>query len=201
MESDHTHPHRYDTLEYKICYILDQMRALNLNLVTFLDGLLYGDEACTSNAKIRQTRTYFLNHPTFIDILSRCYKRAHKSNRTFRPASRAMRDFARNCIQEVCNDELDGLADHFNSDATISEAKLLETNFENLNLVCISKSPILYGILMTICTTSKQRLRNLKNTTANKVGFYSILTLCKFTIHSDYGLDNQYHSLSSIRPQ
>lgn len=158
-----------DPLDVRICHILDQMKEINLNLISFMDGLMFGDERCTANGQIRGTRTHLLNDPFFWEILARCHNRRSNSDGSFRTITEYLNSFARTCTQNICNEELESLVEDFHNDDLISEANLTETNFEKLHLICSTKSPVLCGILTAICTTTKQQKRNKKKTMADNV--------------------------------
>ncbi|KAJ6629621.1 hypothetical protein B0H10DRAFT_1768887, partial [Mycena sp. CBHHK59/15] len=100
--------------------ILTVIAGLGLSVASFLDGLSWGDAACTSDDEIRTARTQLSNSPQLPDILRRWHKppRPAKSKGA-RPkgATAVMEQFAIQCSQKILERELELLADVFKSPA------------------------------------------------------------------------------------
>ncbi|KAH9846870.1 hypothetical protein C2E23DRAFT_685186, partial [Lenzites betulinus] len=89
--------------------VLDTLDAAGLTVADFLRALSWGNPACVTNTRIKNTRTSFLGSPYLLQLLRTWWKpprspRSHKS----RPkgARQTLKIFALEAIQEVVQDEL-----------------------------------------------------------------------------------------------
>ncbi|KAJ6627788.1 hypothetical protein B0H10DRAFT_1940784 [Mycena sp. CBHHK59/15] len=67
-------PKPQSPLSKNVKTILTVIAGLGLSVASFLDGLSWGDAACTSDDEIRTARTQLLNSPQLPDILRRWHK-------------------------------------------------------------------------------------------------------------------------------
>ncbi|KAJ7666792.1 hypothetical protein DFH06DRAFT_1294986 [Mycena polygramma] len=152
--------------------VLTVIAGLGLTVATFLDGLSWGDPACTADSQIRDARTRLLNSPQLPDIVRRWHKppRAIKS-KAARPkgATTVMEAFATECLQKILDRELELLADIFKSPAgeDIKEEHLTGFSFpETVKRVKII-APTLWSVLFCLARTPAQQEQNTKKGIAN----------------------------------
>ncbi|KAJ7656766.1 hypothetical protein DFH06DRAFT_1045420, partial [Mycena polygramma] len=147
--------------------VLTVIAGLGLTVASFLDGLSWGDAACTADSQIRDARTRLLNSAQLPGIVRRWHKppRATKS-KAARPkgATTVMEGFATECLQKILDRELELLADIFKSPAgeDIKEEHLTGFSFpETVKRVKLI-APTLWSVLFCLARTPGQQERNAK---------------------------------------
>ncbi|KAJ7774231.1 hypothetical protein DFH07DRAFT_732844, partial [Mycena maculata] len=152
--------------------VLTVMAGLGLSLPVFLDALSWGDRDCTLDAAVRNARTGLLNSPELPIILRRWHKppRPPKSKK-HRPqgAKSVMEGFALECSQEILAQELELLADVFESPARddIKEEELTGISFPDTVKQVKKIAPNLWSALFGLARTQSQQDRNPTKSPAN----------------------------------
>ncbi|KJA16705.1 hypothetical protein HYPSUDRAFT_1059497 [Hypholoma sublateritium FD-334 SS-4] len=128
------------------------MDSRGLSLVKFLNGLSWGDAACTQDPKIRYERTSLLRDPQLAVILQRWISppRPLKSKKK-QPegASPMMKQFVFEYSKKTLSDELEKLAPYLLSSTKddVQTERLVSTTFEEFGTDMQEVAPFLWGVL------------------------------------------------------
>ena len=150
-------------LQEKVKEILSNMSKIGLSLAEFLDALSWGDSDCISDSQIRTAQTSLMNSPRLPGILCRWWKapRSSASHKSRPVAARpAMEEFARTCLRETIEDELETVAELFKSPDDASEAFFTQMSFLKLSDELQATAPTLWSLLRGSAYTEKQEKRN-----------------------------------------
>lgn len=147
------------------------MGSTGLNLPLFLEAVFWGDNGCTSNAKVRYQRTAFLASDQLPIVLERLLsppraasqrKRTSSGSSTVAPCYDGplrVQDFALNTVCSTIEDELQHVSSLFEApQAELSLDFLLSISFQDLlPKVRDEYCPTLWKMLSRINTTEQQR--------------------------------------------
>ena len=150
------------TLEHKIGRALAFFDQISLRVEDFLDGLSWGDEACTRNAKIRNERTLLLQSPKLLGILQRWATPPQpEKGKKKRPtgASAMITNFTLEHIRHQLQDELENVAPNLKSPPSVDveEATLHETTFAELSSCMHTEAPTVWTLLQSLSSTTRTR--------------------------------------------
>ncbi|KAJ7512820.1 hypothetical protein B0H11DRAFT_1787546 [Mycena galericulata] len=148
-----------------ILRVLQFMDAQGLNLANLLDGISWGDQDCTANAKIRNERTRLLNSTELPGILRRWWKPPRPPlGKKARPkgARVPMQNFAFECTQTVLEEEIEHLEKLFKSPVgeDIKEEHLTSISFHKMVARVKSLAPNLWALLFRLARSQSQQVRN-----------------------------------------
>ncbi|KDQ51467.1 hypothetical protein JAAARDRAFT_94623, partial [Jaapia argillacea MUCL 33604] len=93
----------------RVLAVLAVLDEVKMDLVLFLDAVLWGDSACSSDPKVRYQRTGLMRSKELPEILERCYEPPQKPDqRDARVVGgrKTLEDFAAHCMANVINREL-----------------------------------------------------------------------------------------------
>jgi hypothetical protein len=136
-----------------------------------LDGISWGDEECTQNAKIRVDRTQLLNSAELPGILQRWWKPPRsRSGKKKRPkgARAVMQNFAFDCSQQILEEEMEQLVKAFKSPAgdDVKEEHLTGISFPQMVARVKKIAPNLWVVLSRLARSQSQQERSpMKNPT------------------------------------
>ena len=145
--------------------ILIEIDKRGFSVAKFLDGLSWGDTACTQDPKIRYERTSLLHDPQLVNILHRWISppRPPKSKKK-QPegASPAMTQFVIEYTKKTLSDELENLAPYLVSTTKddVKIERLISTTFEQFEKDMLDAAPFLWGVLERLATPVKRRSSN-----------------------------------------
>ncbi|KAJ7859442.1 hypothetical protein B0H13DRAFT_2237511 [Mycena leptocephala] len=155
----------------KIWKILVFMDGQGITLANLLDGISWGDEECTQNAKIRVDRTQLLNSAELPGILRRWWKPPRsRSGKKKRPkgARAVMQNFAFDCSQQILEEEMEQLVKAFKSPAgdDVKEEHLTGISFPQMVARVKKIAPNLWVVLSRLARSQSQQERSpMKNPT------------------------------------
>ncbi|KAF8812627.1 hypothetical protein BYT27DRAFT_7220796 [Phlegmacium glaucopus] len=142
--------------------------SINFKTADFLDGLSWGDQRCTHDAKVHIERTLFLRSPALPAILERWAKPSRPpGSKKKRPkgAQTVMDDFASNHLEERLSKELKNIKPNMSSPPSedVTKKTLIETSFERLSAVMKTKAPLLWRLLNILGKKPRQEKNTHKN--------------------------------------
>ncbi|KAJ7782371.1 hypothetical protein DFH07DRAFT_864871 [Mycena maculata] len=157
-----------------IIRVLQFMDGNGVTLANLLDGISWGDEDCTSNAKICNERTRLLNSPELPGILRRWWKppRPSRSKKRRPNGARAvMQEFSLECTQQILEVELESLEKLFKSPVgeDIKEEHLTGISFHKMVTQVKDMAPNLWKVLFRLARTEPQQKRNPHKNPANTI--------------------------------
>ncbi|KAJ7753107.1 hypothetical protein DFH07DRAFT_774241 [Mycena maculata] len=157
-----------------IIRVLQFMDGNGVTLANLLDGISWGDQDCTLNAKIRNERTRLLNSPELPGILQRWWKppRPSRSKKRRPNGARAvMQEFALECTQQMLEVELESLEKLFKSPAgeDIKEEHLTGISFHKMVTQVKDMAPNLWKVLFRLARTEPQQKRNPHKNPVNTI--------------------------------
>ena len=176
--------------------ILEQLDEEKLKLVDFLDGLSWGDDACTQDPKIRTERTIFLQSAKLPGILNKWAVPPRKKSSTKRRATGAtgqMSEFVWKHISDKMDHELEALGPCLRSPPSVDVEKetLQDTSFQNMLDGIHSKAPTLFAVFESLAYREEQKKRNTHKN-AEKVRPLSLFNL---SFSRNIYLDCRHHYL------
>ncbi|KAJ7878080.1 hypothetical protein B0H13DRAFT_2545808 [Mycena leptocephala] len=145
--------------------------AAGITLANLLDGISWGDEECTQNAKIRVDRTQLLNSAELPGILRRWWKPPRsRSGKKKRPkgARAVIQNFAFDCSQQILEEEMEQLVKAFKSPAgdDVKEEHLTGISFPQMVARVKKIAPNLWVVLSRLARSQSQQERSpMKNPT------------------------------------
>ncbi|TFK58743.1 hypothetical protein BDN72DRAFT_781667 [Pluteus cervinus] len=157
-------PSNDDSIRSKVNTILDVIQLQGMDLISFLDALSWGDEACSSDVNIGRKRSTFLKDPRLHNILTRWAKPPRKKDSHRKRAEGAqdtMRLFVQDQLMGTLENELSTLKTLFSSDKDdVSEAGLTSARVqESVDEIC-TKAPTLWCLIRRLCYSTKQEVTN-----------------------------------------
>ncbi|KAH9474970.1 hypothetical protein JR316_0012069 [Psilocybe cubensis] len=184
IEEEHLLEHpSASSIQPKVREVLKYLDSKNFKIIDFLDGLSWGDMACTQDPKIRTERSLLLNSPKLGDILHRwcCPPRPAGSSKA-RPkgAFPTMHEFAVGHIGKEVDQELEQISALLKSPTAIDveENTLTNTSFEKIAAEMEKSMPTLWKLLDIFLYRNSQRKRNQTKTSSEKIKviFISVLS-------------------------
>ncbi|KAJ7868006.1 hypothetical protein B0H13DRAFT_2253848 [Mycena leptocephala] len=136
------------------------MDGQGITLANLLDGISWGDEECTQNAKIRVDRTQLLNSAELPGILQRWG--------SLHGARAVMQNFAFDCSQQILEEEMEQLVKAFKSPAgdDVKEEHLTGISFPQMVARVKKIAPNLWVVLSRLARSQSQQERSpMKNPT------------------------------------
>jgi hypothetical protein len=184
------------TRQQQVRHILEQLDEEKLKLIDFLNGLSWGDDACTQDPKIRTERTIFLQSAKLPEILNKWAVPPRKKGSSKKRAAGAtgqMSEFIWKHISDKMDHELEALAPSLRSPPSVDveKATLQDTSFQNMSDMIHKKAPTLLSVFESLVYREKQKKRN---THKNPKKVRS-LSLVKLTLLRNIYLDHHYHYL------
>ena len=142
--------------------------SINFKTADFLDGLSWGDQRCTHDAKVRIERSVLLRSPTLPVILKRWAKPPRPpGSKKKRPkgAQTVMDDFATDHLEERLSKELENIEPNMTSPPSedVTKKTLVETSFDNLSVTMKTKAPLLWRLLNVLGRKPRQEKNTHKN--------------------------------------
>lgn len=178
--------------------ILIEIDKRGFSVAKFLNGLSWGDTACTQDPKICYERTSLLHDPQLVNILHRWISppRPPKSKKK-QPegASPGMKQFVIEYTKKTLSDELENLAPYLVSTTKddIKIERLISTTFEQFEIDMQEAAPFLWGVLKCLATPVKRRNSNINRNTT-KVSEYR----CEYQRETHDRIDNNNHYIPAI---
>jgi len=156
------------TLYTKTMQTLMFLDSINFKTADFLNGLSWGDQMCTSDAKVRIERSIFLESPILPKILQRWAKPPRplgSKKKRLKGAQTVMGDFAVDHLEERLSDELENIKPNMVSPPSedVMRKTLVETSFDKLALVMKTKAPVLWRFLNVLGKKPRQKKNTHKN--------------------------------------
>lgn len=173
---------------HKIKTALLFLDTLGLKLDDMIDGMSWGDEDCTLDAKIRNERTQLLRSSKLPGILKRwAMPPRPKKSKAKCPegASATMNAFALEHVQRTLSMELEDLATDLHSPTSVDVEKetLTGTTFKNLLETTQTTAPLTWKLLQELATRPSQKTRNTQKDPV-KVGNLSPLIFLAKYLHT-----------------
>ncbi|KAJ3497512.1 hypothetical protein NLJ89_g10340 [Agrocybe chaxingu] len=142
-------------LSSKVRHILDEMDRTNLKLADFLNGLSWGDQACTQDAKIRTEQTILLHSQQLHSILQRWAvppRMSRSKKRRAEGASPIVNAFSIDYVRNTMHKELSDAAKPLSSPASmdVRVETLTETSFEGMANTLQDTAPLLFNLLYSL---------------------------------------------------
>ncbi|KAH9918160.1 uncharacterized protein B0H18DRAFT_883006 [Fomitopsis serialis] len=143
--------------------ILDAIKEEKMTMAQFLDAYSWGNQACVTNNRIRQSRTRFLQSPTLPVLLKRWRKPPRqKTSKKKRPegAEETLNRFALETMKETAETELGNVeALVKSSDDLLTKADLTAIHISQLQADMQKSAPTIWMLLEGIATSDVQRKR------------------------------------------
>ncbi|KAF7318671.1 hypothetical protein HMN09_00378800 [Mycena chlorophos] len=142
--------------------VLAFMKTTRINILIFLDALLWGDGECISDATCRFARAALLTSECFPSMLECCHTPPKTSTGT-RPTSGhdVLEKFSQECVERTIDAEMEMTARFFASPQEDLTAKnLVEVDFGELKAEISATAPTLWSVLRTAAYRPKQAKRN-----------------------------------------
>lgn len=166
-------------LQQKVRDVLEFLDSKHLKVIDFLDGLSWGDRACTQDPKIRTERTHLLHSQRLGEVLQRwtvAPRVKGSSKARSEGASSTMHTLATMHIGRVLDRELEDIGETLESPASadIEEETLTNTSFDTISSEMRSRMPTFWELLeLCVCRSSQRKRNTSKN--SEKVCRISIL--------------------------
>ncbi|KAJ7055499.1 hypothetical protein C8F01DRAFT_1258377 [Mycena amicta] len=141
--------------------VLGFLKTSKIDLVIFLDALLWGDQHCISDATCRYARTALVASECFPSILERCYHPPRASGAKPEGGRSVLTKFALYCVEELVDEEMEASASLFLSPRKDFKVEnLLAVDFSALKAEVQLKAPTIWRVLRTAAYTPEQVKRN-----------------------------------------
>ncbi|KAJ7694729.1 hypothetical protein B0H14DRAFT_2419078, partial [Mycena olivaceomarginata] len=97
----------------KVRNILDALKKEEMDLPIFLDALLWGDDECISDNRMRYARAALMTSEEFPGILERCYRPPRAVGTPPKGGRVTLLKFAVGCVSDAIDREMKIAAPHF----------------------------------------------------------------------------------------
>ncbi|KAJ3494146.1 hypothetical protein NLJ89_g10870 [Agrocybe chaxingu] len=149
-------------LAAKVRHILEEMDRTNLKFVDFLDGVSWGDQDCTQDAKIRSERTILLHNPKLQSVLHKWAvppRMTGSKKKRAEGASPVIKAFSVDYICDKVRVEFAEAAAHLSSPASVDVQveTLTETSFSTMSSLLQTKTPLLWRLLHSLTGRTTDR--------------------------------------------